>query len=308
MKYFRYRNFSEMNIKVSGADKVLDRIQQVYQKLNLKDGRDIFDFIYSDSDFPIFINDEPDECCRIYLIPMDGVEQLYHSLSAHAGALTISILDNGNTEALRCFIADKRLISRLLGVQSHCRISQLNDISEENVIRLKEIRKTPDLSEIVWRTTDLAVIHLNAIRRADQVGNVSAHTTGLTIEEACLNAKYIGASDLIRDIFVTGFDLDSDPYDMIKCNLTNILWYVAEGLNMRNNELSLDNQENLHFSIVPEDCNVELEFVKNSESGRWWVKIPSEEDDMYLPCTKDDYDQACDNKLTERILKAVEMA
>ena len=217
-------------------------------------------------------------------------------------------MDNGSTSSLDLFLIDKQLKIRLLGVQKHCRVNALNEIKEENVIRLKDMRARPDLSEIVWRTTDIAIININSIRRSDQIGNLSSQTTGLTIEEACLNAKYIGASDLIKTIYITGFELKNDPYGMIESNIANLLWYIDEGLNMRNIELPLESEENLHFSIVPEDYDLELEFVKSGESGRWWVKVQSEEDDIYLPCTQNDYDQACQNIITDRVLKAVEIA
>ncbi len=296
-----------MSVKISDKYQLPQGLQGTYGALGPEDGRKIFSLAHSEGDFPIFGNDLKDEC-RIHLIGPEDVEELYYLLSGYASALEISILDNGSTGALQCFIRDNELNIRLLGAQSHCMISELANIPEEKITRLKDIRSRPDSSEIIWRTTELAVINLNVIRRGDQVGNLSAQTTGLTIEEACLNAKFIGASDLIKDIFIAGADYSSDPFEMIKSNVTNIRWYIEEGLNMRNIEPPIESEENLHFSLTPEGYKIDLLFVKSSQSGRWWVKVPMEDKGIYMACSKHDYDQACQNKLTARIMKAFGIA
>jgi hypothetical protein len=184
----------------------------------------------------------------------------------------------------------------------------LNQVKEDKMIRLKDVRTRPDLSEIFFRTSDVAVFNLNAIRLSDQLGCENSQTTGMTIEEACLMAKYIGASDLLSKIYLAGIDTDEDPFGMKSRNIANLLWYMAEGFAMRNIDKPLESEENLRFSVIPDGFNIELDFIKSSQSGRWWVKVPTEDGQMYMACTKEDYDQACQNKLTDRLMKAFKIA
>jgi len=55
----------------------------------------------------------------------------------------------------------------------------------------------------------------------------------------------------------------------------------------------------------------ELIFLKNKISSRWWIKIPSEEENnnfnenTLLPCTFEDYELAQSGNIPERWFKAL---
>jgi hypothetical protein len=234
----------------------------------------------------------------------NGDQSICQLLSAEASAHAISIVDNGSSDGITHFISDNRLTARILGVQQHCLNYDLSLIDDQKMVRLKDIRTQPDLSETILRTTEKVVFNLNAIRRSDQIGCIASNTTGLTIEEACLIAKYIGASDLITEVYFTGISIESDTYDMLSTNVANLLWYVAEGMGLRNVEFDLESNQNLHFTVLPEGHDLHLDFVKSNRTGRWWIKVPTEDGPMYMSCTKKDYDEACENNLTNRIAKA----
>ena len=65
------------------------------------------------------------------------------------------------------------------------------------------------------------------------------------------------------------------------------------------------------FAVLVEDSDDELIFYRSPLSGRWWMDVPvtlSETPDkktmVMVPCTHDDYEQACNNEIPERWWKA----
>ena len=92
---------------------------------------------------------------------------------------------------------------------------------------------------------------------------------------------------------------------MVATNLANILWYFAEGLKLRNLDQNIDDIQNLIFSIYADEFDIELKFIKSVESGRWWLKIPTETGEMNMACSVEDYQMACENKFSKKIIKAM---
>lgn len=279
--------------KVRKSLKNLSPIVQNGLELHITSGKSSVDLTHSQNEI------------NIGLINQDATDEFYQKLNGLSDSLAITLVDNGSGDSLPELITNSNLITRVLGLQIHCFKGVQIELSEDRIFRLNKIRTNPDISEIVLRTSDIAVFNMNAIRRADQCGNIKANTTGLTIEEACQIAKFIGASDLIDNIFFAGINVNDDLHEMMSINVANLIWYINEGATMRNLDRDISNTENLVFSVVAEPLEQELQFVKSTDSGRWWVKVPTEEGHMHMACSKRDYEKACNNEISDRISKAL---
>ena len=254
-----------------------------------------FDYNYDDDDSKVTIN----------LINQENSDSFYQQIDQSDELLAITCIDNGSTQQLKSLLSNECLVTRVIGLQGHCYNGDLESLESDRVFRLSQMRRNIDLSEIVLRTSDVAVFNMNCIRRGDQCTYLKSNTTGFTIEEACLISKYIGASKLINKVYFTGLNFNQDDYGMMTTNLVNLLWYFAEGLKFRAMDSEIENPENLVFSVVAEEIEKELQFVKSSSSGRWWLKVPTEKGEMHMACSHRDYEDACNNEFSDRIMKAI---
>jgi len=176
--------------------------------------------------------------------------------------------------------------------------------------RLGEL--TTDIARVepVMRDADLVSIDCNAVENL-QISNPDAlHSpNGFTNREVCALARYAGISDK-----VTSFGLyQLQNLDLSKNNsmlLSQILWYFIEGVNFRKNENNISSKKEFLQYKVPIQDEV-LIFYKSERSGRWWIEIPYSSNfnnklkkNTLLPCTYQDYVEACNQNIPERWYKA----
>jgi hypothetical protein len=89
-----------------------------------------------------------------------------------------------------------------------------------------------------------------------------------------------------------------------------MIWYFLEGHNYSTREFPSDNDPNFTKYIVPCDSE-QLHFYKSALTERWWVEVPNllsahtkSDTPALLPCTEQDYLDACDQNIPERWFKA----
>ena len=92
--------------------------------------------------------------------------------------------------------------------------------------------------------------------------------------------------------------------------VSQILWYFIEGVNYRTNENTISAKKEFIKYQVPIDDEV-LIFFKSPVSGRWWIEIPflstvntKLKRHTLLPCSEEDYLEACNQVIPERWYKA----
>ena len=89
-----------------------------------------------------------------------------------------------------------------------------------------------------------------------------------------------------------------------------MIWYFTEGVNCRVKDDDFSNESNFQkFNTLTETQN--LIFYKSLKTSRWWLEIPflsnvnnKLKKHTLLPCTHNDYIDACNNKIPERWYKA----
>lgn len=204
--------------------------------------------------------------------------------------------------------AGEKDYNRYVGIQKHFGPSEDYGLSQDAIIRLSEVRFESQKAEVALRNVDTAFIHLDALRFGDNIGHRGSWTAGMTIEEMCQVAKYIGASINLKGVIIGGYDENNDTYGNIAQNISTIIWYLCEGYQIRQNELESLRLGGIHntYTVVPDDLDCELVFHENKQSGRWWLELPYPDENQekaLMPCSSIDYEEACVNHISDKIMK-----
>lgn len=174
--------------------------------------------------------------------------------------------------------------------------------------RLGEIGQDVAIVEPVFRNANMATIDISSIE-ASVLGVSNLNPNGFNGREICAIARYAGISDELSSFGLYHLDYLENSKNSAKL-VSQILWYFLEGVTYRKNENSLASKENFLKYQVPVNDDV-LIFYKSNLSGRWWIEIPYSanfnnklEKHTLLPCTYQDYEEACNQNIPERWWKA----
>ncbi|WP_031426005.1 formimidoylglutamase [Flavimarina sp. Hel_I_48] len=175
--------------------------------------------------------------------------------------------------------------------------------------RLGEVVPDISLVEPVLRDADVVSIDLGGIESAALGHMHKNRPNGLNGREICAVARYAGLSDRVSSfgIFEYCQMSDSQTADAL---VAQIIWYFIEGVNYRVDELVPERRKGfLHYTVPVED--EVLSFYKSDRTGRWWIEIPFLQGlnnklkrHTLLPCTYQDYVNACNQEIPERWFKA----
>lgn len=196
-----------------------------------------------------------------------------------------------------------------IGYQSYFIAQEELDLIEHlsfEAYRLGDMAANLVLAEPVLRNADLVSLDLRAIR-ASEIGLLPNFSpNGFTGREICTLARYAGFSDRVSLFGIYEGENTPQTFQMI----AQILWYFIEGLNFRVKEHPSAKGDEFTKFNVPTDTE-ELVFYKSGVTERWWVEVPSILPEhtktnslALLPCTEDDYLEACDQNIPERWFKA----
>ncbi|MEL6122908.1 MAG: hypothetical protein AAFR14_04240, partial [Bacteroidota bacterium] len=110
-------------------------------------------------------------------------------------------------------------------------------------------------------------------------------------------------SPKLKTLLIEGYDPAVDHHAMMSSNIALLYWYFLEGYQVRLRE-STEIERTKSYTLMVEEVDGAIEFIENTDSGRWWVRIYSQDaDDMVdIPCTKTDYEEACQNEISQRLL------
>ncbi len=172
--------------------------------------------------------------------------------------------------------------------------------------RLGDISSDITLSEPVMRDANLVTIDVSS---GAMPGVNPAMPNGFNGKEICALARYAGISDKVSSFGVYEIqDLHISKNSAML--VSQILWYFIEGVNFRKKEYNNSFlKEFTKFTVPLED--EELIFYRSELSGRWWVEIPNSKSfnnklnkQSLLPCSHQDYLDACNQLIPERWYKA----
>ncbi len=174
--------------------------------------------------------------------------------------------------------------------------------------RLGEVTSDISLMEPIFRSANLVGLDLGAIDSASMNAANFQSPNGFNGREICALSRYAGISDKVSSFGV--YEYQNSLGDLANMLVAQIIWYFIEGVNYRTNENTISAKKEFIKYQVPIDDEV-LVFFKSPVSGRWWIEIPFLSNvntklkrHTLLPCSEDDYLEACNQVIPERWYKA----
>lgn len=196
-----------------------------------------------------------------------------------------------------------------IGYQSYFNAPEEIDLMDRlffDAYRLGEITNNISLAEPVLRMAHLVSLDARAIRASEMGQSEHFSPNGFTGREICAIARYAGISDKVALFGIYEMENNSLSFQLT----AQIIWYFIEGLNFRINEEPSSKNDDFTKFTVPTDTE-ELVFYKSHVTDRWWVEVPTilprhtkNNSTALLPCTEQDYFDACNQIIPERWFKA----
>lgn len=175
--------------------------------------------------------------------------------------------------------------------------------------RLGQVSHDITSVEPALRDANIVSVDLNAIKGSELGLNQRYSPNGLDGKEICAIARYAGISNKVSSFGIYEYKPSKDD-EMTSLLIAQMLWYFIEGVNYRvlDDDFSDENSYQKFTTLIEEE---DLVFYKSNKTGRWWIEIPflSEVNNKLkrhtlLPCTHQDYMDACNNIIPERWYKA----
>ena len=186
------------------------------------------------------------------------------------------------------------------------RISMLKKKLYFEAYRLGELSNNITLAEPIFRDADLVSVDLNCIQSGVSGNSSPFMPNGFNGKEICTLARYAGISDKVSMFGL--FNQNSSNTESLL--IAEIIWYFIEGFHYRSKEYPFGTKANYTKYTVPLEVE-ELIFFKSNITDRWWIEIPNDVNydnklkiNTLLPCSYEEYLDACNQELPERWLKA----
>ncbi|NER14824.1 arginase [Leptobacterium flavescens] len=196
-----------------------------------------------------------------------------------------------------------------LGYQSYYNAQEEIDLMEKlffDTYRLGQVINDITIVEPVMRDADIVSVDMNSVKGSELGSAYHTAPNGFDGREICAISRYAGISDKVSVFGV--YECGNTP--QFSQLIAQMIWYFIEGVNFRKNDYPFTSYENYDKYIVLIESE-ELSFYKSNLSGRWWIEIPiipnlnnKLKRHALLPCTHQDYLDACNEVIPERWWKA----
>lgn len=196
-----------------------------------------------------------------------------------------------------------------IGYQSYFNAQEEIDLMERlffDAYRLGEIVSDISLVEPVLRNAHIVSLDARSIKASEIGLSDNFSPNGFTGREICAISRYAGISDNISVFGIYESENTMQSFQLV----AQIIWYFIEGFNFRKQEYPHTKNSDFTKFMVPTDAE-ELIFYRSSLTDRWWVEVPSiltshtkTKSPTLLPCTEEDYLEACNENIPERWFKA----
>ena len=175
--------------------------------------------------------------------------------------------------------------------------------------RLGLLRANMEEVEPILRDADMLAIDISAVRQADAPAHAQASPNGFTGEELCQITRYAGLSDKMSSLGIYEINTDYDTRKQTTQLAAQMIWYFIEGFYSRVGDYPISLQQHLKFIVHLDDTDHEIIFWKSKKTERWWMELPYGDKEKFarhqlVPCSKRDYDLACEQELPDRWMKA----
>lgn len=198
-----------------------------------------------------------------------------------------------------------------IGIQQHLLSEKMQSKIHDARIswtRLSNARNSLEESEPEIRDSGFLSFEMSAMRFSDFPAQNSYSTSGFFTEEACQLMRYSGISPEMSCICLGGHDPMSTTHNQSANTQAQLLWYMINGFDQRVVERPDSSDRFTQYLVHMQRYNFDLIFFKSNDSGRWWLKLPSENAEKVHSCAYADYLAACEDEVSDRVSRLVEMS
>ena len=195
-----------------------------------------------------------------------------------------------------------------IGYQTYFNAQEEIDLMQKlffDAYRLGQVSNDISIVEPITRDADIVGIDLSAVKASEVSGNQNTSPNGLDGKEICAISRYAGISDKVSSFGVFEYRNSKDE-EITAMLVAQMIWYFIEGVNYRVKDYPFTPKDDYLKYIVPNDVE-EMVFYKSNKTERWWIEIPfisslnnKLKRHTLLPCTHQDYLNACNQIIPER--------
>ncbi|MBC8756783.1 formimidoylglutamase [Kordia sp. YSTF-M3] len=195
-----------------------------------------------------------------------------------------------------------------IGYQTYFNAQEEIDLMQKlffDTYRLGKVSNDISIVEPITRDADIVGIDLSAVKASEVSGNQNTSPNGLDGKEICAISRYAGISDKVSSFGIFEYKNSRDE-EITAMLVAQMIWYFIEGVNYRVNDYPFASKDDYLKYIVPNDVE-EMIFYKSNRTERWWIEIPfisslnnKLKRHTLLPCTHQDYLNACNQIIPER--------
>ena len=199
-----------------------------------------------------------------------------------------------------------------IGYQTYFNSQEEIDLMERlhfESYRLGEVSNDITLVEPVMRDANIVSVDLGVLKAAEVSLRQKVSPNGLDGKEICAVSRYAGISNKVSSFGIYEYKPSTDD-EITSMLISQMIWYFIEGVNCRVQDDNFADDKSHQKFITLADSH-ELIFYKSVKTGRWWIEIPflsnvnnKLKKHTLLPCTHQDYLDACNDKIPDRWFKA----
>jgi formiminoglutamase len=248
----------------------------------------------------------------------------YQAYQSRKGLINIGIIDEkirfspkikAESYFLHSILDDPQLFNcSIIGYQAHFTNPSVIDHFEKHnfeLVRLGKVKANIEEIEPVIRDVDLVCLNIAALKMSEAPAQMTPSPTGFTAEDACQLARYAGMSDKLSSFGIYGFHKKLDRDNQTAQVAALMVWYFIDGFNNRKQDFPISKAFNhlTQYIVHIKSFDYQLTFWRSTKSGRWWMEIPlktrkKQERHRLIPCSYNDYLQACNDDLPARLVSA----
>lgn len=191
-----------------------------------------------------------------------------------------------------------------IGFQSylvHPHMLETIDKLRFDCFRVGKVKEAIEEMEPIIRQSNMLSFDVSAIQNAHAPANTLT-PNGFTGEEACSLLQYAGLSSNMSSVGIYGYHSTADTQNLTAKQISHMIWYYIDGVYKQKLEADItDRNQFKEFTIAFTDF--ETQFLQSKKTGRWWMQMF---DGKFLPCSRTDYDKACQNEIPEKWMRYAE--
>ncbi len=186
------------------------------------------------------------------------------------------------------------------------------DTTYKKYLRLSAFRADPEAAEVLLRNSKYVNFDISSVRAAEAPGQLKPSPNGLFSEEWCQLMRFAGIGDGNSVTSISGFSPENDQNQQTANLIAHGIWYFIDGYHSRIGDYPFSVSKLVEYVVdVPALEQYHVAFWKSSKSGRWWLDVhlvgsPQGNKKNLTPCTYNDYLQACNNEIPERLFQLIE--